>query len=262
MPSFSVLAIASLLAAVLAPTARAQVPAPDNSPTALRFEVATIKPSAPDKYRMTQIRGNRFVTIATSVVDLLKYADGLQEEQIVAGPAWLATQKFDILADPETDARPSSDEFKLMVQALLTDRFHLAAHRETRVLSVFEITIAKGGPKLTASTRPPGGIPSVGYAPGGLSAKNASLGDFAAFLQRFVADHPVVDATGITGRYDLNLRWTPDELQAQAAPDAAGDRSLPGLFTAIQEQLGLKLEEAKRPAPVLVIDHLELPSEN
>jgi uncharacterized protein (TIGR03435 family) len=122
---------------------------------------------------------------------------------------------------------------------------------------------AKSGPKLNKSTRPSDGIPSVAYSPGQLSVANATLADLATFLQRFVADRPVIDQTGIIGKYDLILRWTPDELEAGGSRQSNGNNSsLPGLYTAIQEQLGLKLQEAKRPAQVFVVDHIDMPSEN
>lgn len=110
---------------------------------------------------------------------------------------------------------------------------------------------------------PPNGLPTYGYAPGQLSVRNATMTDFATYLQRFVTDRPVFDSTGVAGKYDLNLRWTPDDSQTEGSRQ--GDErnaSFPGLYTAIQEQLGLKLQEAKRSVPVLVIDHVELPSPN
>lgn len=256
----------SLVIGVLTVSAFGQMPTPGSldSPTlAPRFQVATIKPSAPEESRTIQIRGNRFATTDTSVVDLLKYAYGLHEQEIAGGPKWLKTQKFDLVGDPETQTRPPSDDFKKMVQNLLTDRFHLTAHHETRDLSVFEIVAAKSGPKLNKSTRPSDGIPSVAYSPGQLSVANATLADLAAFLQRFVADRPVFDQTGIIGKYDLSLRWAPDELQAgESRQGDENHSSLPGLYTAIQEQLGLKLQEAKRPAQVFAVDHVDMPSEN
>lgn len=194
---------------------------------------------------------------------MFKYAYGLQEQEILGGPKWLKTETFDIIGDPETPARPASDDFKKMVQNLLTDRFHLAAHHETRDLAVFEIVPVRGGSKLNKSTRPPDQIPGVGYSPGELSVSNATIADFAAFLQRFVTDRPVLDRTGITGKYDLKLRWTPNELQTNGSSRGEGDgNSLPGLYTAMQEQLGLKLQGKKRPAQVLVVDHVDMPSEN
>lgn len=210
-----------------------------------------------------QYRGNRFATTDTSLVDLLKYAYGLQEQEIAGGPKWLTTQKFDLVGDPETQTRPSADEFKKMVQNLLAVRFRLTAHHETRDLSVYEIVSAKSGPSLTKSTKPPDGLPAVGYSPGWLTVGNASIADLAAFLQRYVTDRPVFDATGIAGKYDLSLRWTPDDWQGEGGRQGDdSNNSLPGLFTAIQEQLGLKLRAEKRPTQVFVIDHADLPSEN
>jgi uncharacterized protein (TIGR03435 family) len=257
--------LAGSIGAIFACHLPGQTPAsaPSGTPTAPpRFQVATIKPSLPEESRTMQIQGNRFATTDTSLVDLLKYAYGLQEQEIVGGPKWLKTQKFDLVGDPETQARPSSDEFKKMVQNLLADRFHLTAHRETRDLSVYEIVVAKSGPKLTRSTRPPDGPPTVGYSPGGLAVGNATIADLATFLQRFVTDRPVFDGTGIIGKYDLSLRWTPDDAQTEPGRQTDDNNTFPGFFTAIQEQLGLKLQEEKRPAQVFVIDHLDVPSEN
>lgn len=262
---FYSLTLRYLVIAALAAPAFGQTP-PSGPPGAFiaspRFQVATIKPSRPEESRTTQIQGNRFATTDTSVVDLLKYAYGLQEQEIV-GPKWLKTEKFDVVGDPETQTRPSSDEFKKMIQNLLADRFHLTAHHETRDLSVFEIVAAKGGPRLNKSTGPLDGIPTVGYSPGQLAAGNATIADLAMFLQRFVTDRPVFDRTGITGKYDLSLRWARDELEADGTRQVGDAKNtLPDLFTAIQEQLGLKLQEEKLPAQVFVVDHVDMPSEN
>jgi uncharacterized protein (TIGR03435 family) len=261
-----VLMLRSLVTGVLTVSAFGQIPmsgSSDGSTVTPRFQVATIKPASSEESRTTQIRGNRFATTDTSVVDLLKYAYGLHEQEISGGPKWLKTQNFDIVGDPETQTRPSSGDFKKMVQNLLTDRFHLKAHHEMRELSVLEIVLAKSGPKLNKSTRPPNGIPTFGYSPGELTVANATIADLATFLQRFVTDRPVFDQTGITGKYDVTLRWTPDELQAEGSRQGGRNAdSLPGLYTAIQEQLGLKLQEEKRPIQVFVVDHVDTPSEN
>jgi uncharacterized protein (TIGR03435 family) len=260
-----VLILRPLVIGVLTLSAVGQVPIPasgssDSSATSPRFQVATIKPSSPDERRLLQIQGNRFATTATSVVDLLKYAYGLHEQEIDGGPKWLKTQTFDLVGDPESQTRPSSDQFKKMVRVLLADRFHLTAHYETRDLPVFVIVPAKGGPKLSRSTMPPDGLPRYGYSPGKFAVRNATMGDFAGYLQRFVADRAVFDGTGISGKYDLDLRWAPDEMQTEVS--RPGNDDLPGLYTAIQEQLGLKLQEEKRPAQVFVIDHVDLPSQD
>ncbi len=234
----------------------------DGTQAGLRFQVATIKPSGPDESRRIMVQGNRFSTTATTVVDLLKFAYGIHEQEIIGGPNWLRTQKFDLLADSETQVRPSGDEYKTMLQELLNERFKLAAHREMRELSVFEIVAAKNGPKLQKSNWPQDRVPTVGYSPGQLSAANATLTDVATFLQRFVTDRPVFDTTGIKGRYDLTLQWSVDEMQAAGVSRESDANSRPGFFTAIQEQLGLRLQKRKRLAPVFVIDSIDLPSAN
>jgi uncharacterized protein (TIGR03435 family) len=229
---------------------------PTASPT---FQVATIKPSKPGELLRIQIQGRRFATTGSSVVDVLKYAYGVHASQIVDGPAWLGTEKFDLLADPDTESRPSSDEMKRMVQELVADRFHLSFHRAKRELPVYAIVVGKTDPKLTKSTRDPNGIPAAAFSPlGKLSVGNATMTDLATFMQRYVTDRPVVDKTGIPGKYDLNLVWTPDD-KATSTDDP---NAPPGLFTAIQEQLGLKLEAVKAQVDVLVVDHVEQPSEN
>jgi uncharacterized protein (TIGR03435 family) len=207
----------------------------------LTFAVATIKPSAPDAVALTQFRGNRFVTQGTTFVDVFKYAYNVHPDQVVGGPTWLRTAKFDILADPETEKRPSSDQMKAMVQQLLMERFHLVMHRKQEILSVYAVVKTADTPKLTKTTADPSGIPTVGYNPSGeLYVGNATMANFATFLQRFVLDRPAVDQTSIDGRFDLVLRWTPDNFRAGGKPgDSQEDASAPpGLFTAIRSSLG------------------------
>jgi uncharacterized protein (TIGR03435 family) len=226
------------------------------------FPVATIKPSAPDTVAATQIRGNRFATEGTTFIDVFKYAYSVQPDQVVGGPAWLRTEKFDILADPETEKRPSSDQMKAMVQQLLVERFHLVMHREQKVLSVYALMKTTDTPRLTKSAGDPNGIPVAGYSPSGeLSVGNATMANFAAFLQRFVLDRPAVDQTGIVGHFDLTLRWTPDDPRSGRPGNSQPDASAPpSLFTAMKEQLGLKLQPTKAATDVFLIDHAEQPS--
>ena len=258
--------VGSILVFLCSPFARAERQVPPAVPAqtaAPQFQVATIKPSQPDEVLRIQIAGRRFSTTGTTVVDILKYAYGVHVQQIAGGPAWLATEKFDILADPDSETRPASNDMKKMVQQLLADRLHLAVHREKRELPVYAIVVAKSGAKLTPSTADPNGIPTSAPVRSGLfSAGNATMTDFAAFMQRYVMDRPVVDQTGIQGRYDLHLQFTPDQSQSAggAQPPQSGDA--PSLYTAMQEQLGLRLEAMKAPVDVLVIDHVEQPSAN
>jgi uncharacterized protein (TIGR03435 family) len=146
-----------------------------------------------------------------------------------------------------------------MYQKLLADRFNLKLHREKRGLSVYAITVAKNGPKLAKSLGDPKGLPDQtgnwNGALNGIRFTNNSMGDFALMMD-YLLDKPVVDQTGLAGKFDFFLRWTSEEAQV-SDPNAP-----PGLFTAIQEQLGLKLEPVKAPADVLVIDQVEKPSAN
>src|SRR5260370_9709789 len=193
------------------------------------FAAATVKPSAPDAVAVTQIRGNRFATEGTTFVDVFKYAYNVHPEQVVGGPGWLRTERFDILADPETEKRPSSDQIKAMVQQLLVERFHLVMHHEQKILSVYALVKTADTPKLTKSTADPSGIPVVGYNPSGeLHVGNATRANFAMFLQRFVLDRPAVGQTGLTRHFDLVLRWTPDNFRAAGKPgDSQEDASAP-----------------------------------
>ena len=188
----------------------------------------------------------------------------MNPKQVVGGPEWLRTEKFDVVADPETEKRPSSDQMKVLVQQLLVDRFHLLMHQRQKLLSVYALVKNTDTPNLRG-TADSGGIPVVAYNPNGeLSVGNATMANFATFLQRFVLDRPAVDQTGISGRFDLVLRWTPDSLGTDIKPnDLKADAAAPpGLFTAIKEQLGLKLEPKKADTDVFVIDRAEQPSEN
>jgi len=229
------------------------------------FAVATIKPSAPDTQTALQIRGNRFATEGTTFVDVFKYAYNIQPDQLVGGPGWLRTARFDILADPETDSRPTSDQMKKLVQVLLNNRFHLAMHTEQKLLPVYVLARTEETPRLAKSTGDPLGIPVVGFDPRGeLQVGNATMDDFARFLQRFVLDRPAVNQTRIPGRYDLVLKWapvneTPNVDMSEPRPPSE-DR--PSLFTAMKEQLGLKLESTRANVDVFVVDHVEMPTSN
>jgi len=234
------------------------------------FEVATIKPSRPDERLSILVSpgGRQFSTTDSSLINLITFAYRLQPRQVTGGPAWLETEKYDLLARPDTPGMPSEKQLETMLQKLLADRFKLSFHREKKELSVYAITVGKTGPKLTKSDGDPNGLPGLGFrGPGRFNGRNTNIADFAGIMQTLVLDRPVVDQTGLGDRYDFALNWTPDETQfgglaGQLPPQSDKADVPPDLYTAIQQQLGLKIEATKAPVDVLVIDRVEKPSEN
>lgn len=244
-------------------------PVPMATDATPQFEVATVKPSNPDvPGKWFTVRGRQFTTHATSLNDLIVFAYGVQTKQIVGGLDWMDKDKFDFAGVPDKEGQPNAHQWKSMIQKSLADRFKLSFQHDKRELSVYLLTVGKNGPKLTKNEGG-GTLPGLFFrpTPGGimLPGVNATMADFVGVMQSAVLDRPVVDQTGLSGRYDFQLSWAPDESQFSAIhmpPSAQSDNPLPSLFTAIQEQLGLKLEATKAPADVMVIDHVEKPSEN
>jgi uncharacterized protein (TIGR03435 family) len=236
------------------------------------FEVATIKPSPPNRPgKGFGFPGDHFMTRNTNVNDLIAFAYGLHAKQIIDAPPWFDVDLYDIEAKPDTEGRPNQKQMQIMVQKLLTERFQLKFHHDKRELSVYVITAGEKGTKLTATTSGPND-PSAFFfrALGDLTVRNQSMAEFATWMQSGVMDKPVVDQTGLTGKYDFQLKWTPDESQfgqfrgtgAVVPPPSNDANAPPSLYTAIQEQLGLKMGPGKVPDDVIVIDHVEKPSEN
>ena len=236
------------------------------------LEVATIKPSDPSRQgKGFGFRGTQFVTINTNLNDLIAFAYGLHTKQIVGAPDWFATQLFDIDGKPDAPGRPSLKQMGLMVQKLLADRCQLKFHHETRELSVYAITVAPGGPKLTKTTITDPNQQGFNFRGlGDLIVRNMNMTEFASWMQSGAMDKPVVDQTGLKDKYDFDLKWTPDDSQFQQfrgsvpmnTPPNTDPNAPPSLYTATQETLGLKFESTKAPDDVIVIDHVEKPSEN
>ena len=222
------------------------------------FEVVTVKPAvcASSCGTFFTTRGRHIIADNVSVTDLISLAWGVHVKQIVDGPPWLASERFDIDGLPDAYGKPSHNQLRLMMQKLLTSRFHIVSHHEQRELPVYALLPGKGGPKLTKTERQPGDSTGFSYTNQiVLTVKNATMADFADGMQASFMDRPVVDQTGLTGRYDFLLKWTPDESQS-TGPEP------PGLYTSIEQQLGLKLTPARARVHVLVIDRIEKPSEN
>jgi uncharacterized protein (TIGR03435 family) len=235
----------------------------------LSYEVATFKPSDPNAQRTgLTIQGDRVVTRNASLSLLINFAYDLHPKQISGGPAWLDSEKYDINGKPDIEGQPSLGQLKSMTRKLLADRFQLTFHRDRKELSAYAITIAKNGPKLTKSGGDPNGLPGFRPGAGRWVASNATIAEFGGYFADLFLDRPVVDQTGLVGRFDFTLDLTPEPSQfggrGGQTPQPGGDdpAAPPDLFTAIVAQLGLKPESTKAPVDVLVIDHVEKPSEN
>ena len=251
------------------PAPKALPPLPEG--TKLEFEVASIKPAGADRppavgfnVTATELRSPNI-----SVAGLITFAFELHSSQVVGLPAWAETEGYEIAARLPQGGDPSDAQLRTMLKNLLQSRFGLAFHTEKRDLSVYAIRIGKDGPsgvKMTVNTT--SGLRMGSEGLGRVRFQGATMGHLAAQLQLRVLDRPVIDQTGLKDRYDFTLDWRPDEFQFPAVPAlrraaaAVSNEALPDLFAAFQEQLGLKLEAAKAPLDVLVIDKVSRPSEN
>ena len=187
----------------------------------LSFDAASIKPSqnagpaAPVGIRVAP--GGRLVTVNTTLRMLVNYAYNVRDAQITGGSSWIDSDRFDIEARPESVA--TQDQLRFMLQTLLADRFGLKIHKEPKEMNVYALTVAKGGPKLKQSEKP-GDAPQMHMAPGAVSATGATMAQLVQPLSNFIG-RTVVDKTGLTGKYDFELKWTPDPGLGFQGPAAA-----------------------------------------
>jgi uncharacterized protein (TIGR03435 family) len=243
---------------------------PTQKAIAPAFDVAAIHQHIPQPHEHNSIwssdTDSHFRAANVSLLGLVHWGFEIPETRILNAPGWAGSTYFNIEAssDPSVDEKLkhlSSDagrqQKETLVRAMLADRFKLATHFETRELPIYELIVAKSKPKLE-ETKSDGTTVNHGRAHIDVEGGNNSLTVLAEELAKEVG-RPVVDKTGIPGRYNLKVRWTPDNVLAAgtAPPDAP-----PSIFTALEEQLGLRLKSAKGPVQVLVIDHAEMPSEN
>src|SRR6202140_5184108 len=179
------------------------------------FEVATIKPSKPDDQRKAfLVTGRRFQTINVSLNEMISFAYGVHSKQVIGAPAWAGTAKFVVDAQPAGEGAPSGKQWKGMLQKLIVERFKLTFHRDKNELSVYVLSVAKAGQKLTKNEGDPNGLLGLFFRGlGDLHVTNANMADFAGLMQEAVLDRPVLDHTGTTGRFDFSLKWTPDDSQ-------------------------------------------------
>ncbi|MBS1802546.1 MAG: TIGR03435 family protein [Acidobacteria bacterium] len=263
-----------------------------------RYEVATIKPSTEEDGRMMiRMTPDGAEINGVQVQLLLQEAFGVERDRIFGEPDWAHSKRFDIAAKVAPEDAPKLDKLKMeqrraMLLPLLEERFGLKYHHESRELPMYSLVVAKGGPKLKVSTMPPppppdapkgpegpggpqrdrvGGPGMMRMGPGSLEAQGGGM-QFLAHALSTMVGKSVVDKTELTGNYDYTLHWTPDESSmprvgpAGGGPPPQGDAPIdpngPTLFTALEEQLGLKLQSEKGKVDVIVIDHIDLPTEN
>jgi len=267
---------ASLASLLLISSGLAQQPAP------LTFEVASIKPANPDA-RGGSIRlmpGGGLSMTNIPLQAMITFAYDVRDFQVSGAPGWAGTENFDVIArtersapdGPEDPAKMTDEQRKTVrdqvaerLRALLADRFQLVVHRETKEQPIYALGVSKNGAKLKE--------PKEAGPRQGMSMGRGRLEGFAAPLEMLgttlsnALGRPVVDKTGLAGKYDFVLEWTPDVgAGAAVGPDAekvqAAGLTGPTIFTALQEQLGLRLESQKGPVQVIVIDRAEKPSEN
>jgi uncharacterized protein (TIGR03435 family) len=272
------LLVVACLAAFAAPLIVGVVHAAD---PALAFEAVSIKPSDPNGRMFMRDSAGQMSYANVTVKTLILSAYQIRDFQLSGGPAWIASSRYDVTArvpsgshvdfpaDPMTATDHQRETFRqqrqAMVRAMLADRFGLVIHKETRELPVYALTVAKDGPKF----RDNGGKVSdpdlrpgmVRFNNGIFIAPQASMGDLVQVLSE-MSDRTILDRTGLNGKYDLELKWSPN--QGFLNPDDTGSAlpDGPSLFTALREQLGLRLDPSKGPVETVVIDRVETPSEN
>jgi uncharacterized protein (TIGR03435 family) len=217
------------------------------------FEVASVRPSAPDGER-PNIQRDPAGGITLTNVDLqtlVSMAYNIQPFQLAGGPPWLRSRRFDVVA--KAPAATDNSRTWVMLQALLADRFQLVVHKETPELPVFELVVARGGLKMQPAHRPPSPADDfIQTSPGKMKAMMVTMQGLSMTLSG-VLGHRVIDRTGVDGRYDFQLSFAPDDTNAS-------DR--PSIYSALQEQLGLHLQRSEGKVEVTVIDRVELPAEN
>jgi uncharacterized protein (TIGR03435 family) len=256
-----ILSVAAGAVMLVASSAKAQTRRPTPS-----FEVASIKQddSGQRGASLNSAMPDGFAATNASLKMLVALAYGLNDVQVSGGPSWVSSERYDILA--KASGKVTDEERMLMLQSLLADRFKLRVHAETKEGRALALMVAKNGPKLRTDSPP--GLNSIRARRGLIFGENVSMGVLAGKLTDLLG-HAVLDETGLTGIYHIELRWTPDEISTptQPGPDAlpqssVPDASGPSLSAALQEQLGLKLGVAVGTVKMLLIDGAEKASAN
>jgi uncharacterized protein (TIGR03435 family) len=269
--------ISLLVIALLAAPTIAQQPAATTPQSALPvYDVASIHPhSALDNNISFNTRPGNFAATNATLKQLISFAWGIREDLISGLPGWADSAHFDVTAkvsdfDPAAFKHLTREQRESMLRPMLIERFHVTAHTEIKTLSVFNLVLTKDGPKFKKNPPPPvdpdnptkgqEGRGNITINDNDLTATAVPLSSIAEMLAQQL-NHTVIDKTGLIGDYDLKLKWTPEEQSNDTTENGTADRP-PDLFTALQEQLGLKLEPSKGPVTTLVVDHAEQPTAN
>jgi uncharacterized protein (TIGR03435 family) len=261
------------LALLSLPAIAQQIPTVPNPPP---YDVISIHPhNAMDDNTMFNSRPGNFVATNGTLKQLISYAYGVREDLITGLPSWADTAHFDISAkvsdfNPDAFKNLTREQRESMLLPMLADRFHVKAHTEVKTLSVFNLVVTKDGPRFKRNPPPPIDPDDPKKGQEGRGNININNDDMTATavplstLAEVLADqlsHTVIDKTGLTGDYDFRLKWTSEDQSNNTADNGTTDRP-PDLFTALQEQLGLKLESTKGPVTTLVVDHADQPTPN
>jgi len=259
------------LALLSLPAIAQQIPTVPNPPP---YDVISIHPhNAMDDNTMFNSRPGNFVATNGTLKQLISYAYGVREDLITGLPSWADTAHFDISAkvsdfNPDAFKNLTREQRESMLLPMLADRFHVKAHTEVKTLSVFNLVLTKDGPKFKRNPPPPIDPDNPKKSQEGRGNININSDDMTATavplstLAEVLADqlsHTVIDKTGLTGDYDFRLKWTSEDQSNNTADNGTTDRP-PDLFTALQEQLGLKLESGKAQMPVMVVDQIDQPT--
>jgi len=223
------------------------------------FEVASIKPSAPDARGSNFNRkpGGGLDALNVTLKDMITFAYNIRDQQLIGATGWMENERYDVMARPTQNDNPTNakrsfeadfNPLQLKLQAVLTDRFSLKVHKETRELPVYFLVPAKGGTKLTPSTSDNHRLNNRERL---VVCRKCTMKQLADNTLTYKTGRTVIDKTGLNGEYDFDLKYLED------AAIAAGDTSAPDFLTGLRQQLGLVLEPAKAPVEVLVIDHAE-----
>jgi uncharacterized protein (TIGR03435 family) len=229
------------------------------------IEVATIRPSRPDAQGGGVLVGSSGVLTATNTPlnGLIAMAYGVDQRQLSGAPSWVESSNFDITIKPDREGVPNQAQVRLLWQALLADRFALKAHIEKKEQSAYALSVLKSGLKMMKVDPPRGNLPGFGLGPANLRVNNATMAEFANVLSRVIG-RPVVDQTGIGGRYDCLLKFLPSPAdRAQLPPnEQLPEDAAPDVYAALERQCGLHLQSTRAPADTVIIDKIEKPSEN